>query len=80
MGTALNPKLLFSCSVVSSSFVTPKDYSPPDSSVHRLAQGRILEWVVISFSRGDSQPGDRTLISCGLFPEPPGKPLHPRAC
>ena len=63
MGTALNPKLL-GCSVVSSSFVTLKDYSPPGFSVHRISQARILEWVVISFSRGDSQPGDRTLISC----------------
>ena len=26
--------------------------SPPDSSVHRILQARILEWVTITFSRG----------------------------
>ena len=26
--------------------------SPPDSSVHGISQARILEWVVISCSRG----------------------------
>ena len=25
----------------------PMDYSPPDSSVHRIFQARILEWVAI---------------------------------
>ena len=30
----------------------PKDCSPPDSSVHGILQGRILEWVAIPFSRG----------------------------
>ena len=29
----------------------PLDCSPPDSSVHRIIQTRILEWVSISFSR-----------------------------
>ena len=29
----------------------PTDSSPPDSSVHRTPQARILEWVAISFSR-----------------------------
>ena len=28
------------------------------SSVHRILQARILEWVAISFSRGSSQPRD----------------------
>ena len=32
------------------------DSSPPGSSVHGILQVRILEWVVISFSRGSSQP------------------------
>jgi len=27
------------------------DCSPPGSSVHRISQARILEWVAISFSR-----------------------------
>ena len=31
------------------------------SSVHRILQARILEWVVIPFSRGSSQPRDWNL-------------------
>ena len=31
-------------------FVTPMDYSPPGSSVHRILQARTLEWVAVSFS------------------------------
>ena len=42
--------LLFSCSVVSDS-LDSMDYSLPDSSVHEISQARILEWVVISFSK-----------------------------
>ena len=38
----------------------PMDCSPPGSSVHGISQARILEWVAISFSRGSSQPRDRT--------------------
>ena len=36
----------------------------PGSSVHGIFQARILEWVSISFSRGSSQPRDRTRVSC----------------
>ena len=32
-------------------FVTPMDCSSPGSSIHGDFQARILEWVVISFSR-----------------------------
>ena len=39
----------------------PMDCSPPGSSVHGILQARILEWVAISFSRGSSQPRDKTL-------------------
>ena len=39
------------------------DCSPPGSSVHRILQARILEWVAISFSRGSSLPRDRTRVS-----------------
>ena len=53
------------------------DCSPPGSSVHGILQARILEWVAIPFSRGSSQPRDRTHVSCiaGRFftAEPPGK-------
>ena len=34
----------------------PMNYSPPGSSVHRIIEARILEWVAISSSRGSSQP------------------------
>ena len=34
------------------------------SSVHGILQARILEWVAIPFSRGSSQPRDRTWVSC----------------
>ena len=41
----------------------PTDCSPADSSVHGILQARILEWGAIPFSRGSSQPRDRTHIS-----------------
>jgi len=54
------------------------DYSPPGSSVHRILQARILEWVAIPFYRGSSPPGELNLVSCiaGRFftSEPPEKP------
>ena len=34
-------------------FCDPIDCSSPSSSVHGIIQARILEWVAISFSRGD---------------------------
>jgi len=40
------------------------DCSPPGSSVHDIIQARTLEWVAIPFSRGSSQPRDRTQVSC----------------
>ena len=42
----------------------PMDYSLQGSSVHRIYQARILEWLAISFSRGSSQPRDWTWVSC----------------
>ena len=41
----------------------PMDCSPPGSSIHGIFQARVLEWVVISFSRGSSPPSDRTWVS-----------------
>ena len=38
------------------------DCSLPGSSIHGIFRTRILEWVVISFSRGSSQPRDRTWV------------------
>ena len=51
-----------SCSVVSQSL---RPHGPPSgSSVHGILQARILEWVVISSSRGSSQPRGQTWVSC----------------
>ena len=58
----LSPKWKWSRSVVSDS-LRPVDCSPPSSSIHGILQARILEWVVISFSRGSSWPRDRTQVS-----------------
>ena len=41
----------------------PMDCSPLGSSVHGILQARILERVVIPFSRGSSQPRDQTQVS-----------------
>ena len=58
------------------------DCGPPGSSFHGVLQARLLEWVVISFSRSfsfSSLPRDQTQVSYiagGFFlpSEPPGKP------
>ena len=65
-------------------FATPRTIACQISSVHGIPQARILQWVAISFSRGSSQPRDRThehvsLASpalAGRFftTEPPGSP------
>ena len=38
---------------MSNSFVIPITYSPPGSSVHRISQARVSEWIVISLSTLD---------------------------
>ena len=54
----------------------------PGSSVHRILQARILEWVAMLSSRGSSWPKDRTHIcissNAGRFftPEPLRNPLN----
>ena len=45
----------------------PYGMQPVGTSVHGLFQARTLEWVVMSFSRGSSQPGDQTWVSCSSF-------------
>ena len=52
-----------------SNLVVPDSSDPMDfkllcSSVHGILQARILEGVVISLSRGSSQPKDQTQVSC----------------
>ena len=41
----------------------PMDCSSPGSSVHGILQARILEWAVVSYSTGSSQPRDLTHLS-----------------
>ena len=41
----------------------PMNCSLPGSSVHGILQTRILEWVVMPFSGGSSQPRDQTQVS-----------------
>ena len=45
-------------------FATPMDCSPPGSSVHRIFQAIMLEWVAFSLSRGSSWLRDQTWVSC----------------
>ena len=40
------------------------DCSPPGSSVLGILQARILEWVIIPFSRGSSRPRERNQVFC----------------
>ena len=42
---------------------SPKACSLSGSSVHRILQARILEWVAIPFSRGSSWPRGQTDVS-----------------
>ena len=41
---------------------TPWTVGLPGSPIHGTFQARVLEWVAISFSKGSSQPRDRTLV------------------
>ena len=51
----------------------PVDCSPPGSSVHGILQARILEWVIMPYSKESSQPRHQTQDS-GLIP---GSGRHP---
>ena len=60
--------------------------SPPGSTVHRIFQARILEWIAMPFSR-ESSPSriksrSAALQTDSLPSEPPGKPwsLHNDHC
>ena len=54
------------------------DCSLPGSSVHRISQARVLEWVAIYFSRDHPDTGIEPMSPAlaGRFftTEPPGKP------
>ena len=41
----------------------PMDCSRPGSSIHGILQARTLDWVAVPFSRGFSQPRNRTQVS-----------------
>ena len=51
-----------SCSI-SPILCNPTDSSPPGSSIHGILQARMLEWVVIPFSRVYSQSRNQTWVS-----------------
>ena len=57
------PKVKVSAAQSCLTLCDPMDCSLP-VSVHGILQTRILEWVAMSFSRGSSQPWDRTQVSC----------------
>ena len=64
-------------------FVTLVDYSLPGSSIHRILQAKILEWVAMTSFRESSQPRDQIHVSCisciagGFFTtELPAKPCN----
>ena len=60
----VHDKMLFSHSVMSDSIATPwTRWSAPGSCVYGISQAGILEWVAVPFSRGSSQPRDRTQVS-----------------
>ena len=65
-------------SAMPQSLCNPMGSSPPGSSVHGILQASMLEWVVIAFSRGSSNPGielrSPSLQADSLPSEPPGKP------
>ena len=58
-------------------FCHPRACSPPGSSVHRISQARILEWVAISFSiflTGELNPSLLHWQADSLQLSHPGKP------
>ena len=60
-----------------STLCNPMDCSPPVSSIYRILQVRILEWVAIPFSRGSSRHRDPSQSPAfqadSLSSEPTGK-------
>ena len=56
-----HPILLYEMKVIQSwsTLCDPMNYT-----VRGILQARILEWVAFPFSRGSSQPRDRTQVSC----------------
>ena len=74
-------RVIFLLSEVAQSCLTlcdPMDCSLSGSSIHGIFQARVLEWIAISFSRGSSQPRNRTpvfrIAGRRFTSEPPGNP------
>ena len=44
--------------------VVSDSLQPHGYTVHGILQARMLEWVAVPFSRGSSQPRNRTEVSC----------------
>ena len=61
---ALSDVRFFFLEVSVSCLVTSDSLRPQGSSVHGILQARILEWIAVPFSRGSSQPRNRTLVCC----------------
>ena len=66
--------LLFSSLIHVQLFCYPMNCSPPGFSVHGISQGKLLEWLTISLSRGSSQPRDPELAGGFFTTKTPGNP------
>ena len=74
-------KIIYLCVLVTQLYPTlcnPMDYTLTDSSNCGIFQARILDWVVISLTRGlpdpRTKPRSPALQADTLPSEPPGKP------
>ena len=57
----------------------PMDCSPPGSSVQKISQARMLQWIAIPFPRGSSSTRDRIRICIAdLLSVPLGSPKAQR--
>ena len=62
---SMKPKIISVCQFLSCvRHCDSMDCSPSDSSVCGILQARILEWLVIPFSRGSSLPRNQIQVSC----------------
>ena len=68
-----NPKKSVSVAHSRPTLCDHMDRIQPGSSVHRLLQARILEWIAIPFSRS-SQSRDQTEVSCLQADSSPSEP------
>ena len=58
------PCFICCCCSVAKLYLTLLQPQPARLLIHGISEARILEWVVISFSRGSSWPRDWTYVSC----------------